>query len=90
MDHERRGTAIIINNRRFDAKLDMPTREGKQPTSSQAPVSVCLSLYLCLSPRSCSGSDKDAASLEFSFRKLGVGFLRDSEASAGDGGTGAV
>lgn len=71
MDHERRGTAIIINNRRFDAKLDMPTREGKQPTSSQAPVSVCLSLHLCLSPRSCSGSDKDAASLEFSFRKLG-------------------
>lgn len=44
MDHARRGTAVIINNRRFDAKLDMPTREG---------------------------SDKDAASLEFSFRKLG-------------------
>lgn len=28
MDHERRGSAIIINNKRFDARLDMPIREG--------------------------------------------------------------
>lgn len=28
MEHPRRGYAIIINNKYFDSKLDMPTREG--------------------------------------------------------------
>ena len=44
MDHESRGTAIIINNKRFEPRLEMPCRDG---------------------------SDKDAASLELSLRRLG-------------------
>jgi caspase 7 len=44
MNHIKRGTAVIINNKIFDSRLQMPTRDG---------------------------TDKDAASLEFCFRKLG-------------------
>lgn len=28
MSHPRRGTAVIINNKRFDSRLEMPTRDG--------------------------------------------------------------
>jgi len=44
MDAPKRGVALLINNKRFDARLELSTREG---------------------------TDKDAASLEFSLSKLG-------------------
>lgn len=60
MNNQKRGVALVINNKRFESRLDMPIREG---------------------------TDKDAASLEFSLSKLGfdvkiahncsVAFMRD-------------